>query len=197
MREGLFGRVVAAAALNAAVAACLLLTAIGCHAKSPMSRLGIDEENSQLRQIDGVITTASSKKVGGAGAEIVAACATEPFINARKGLIVTETGLNEDVLDLRDRTSYKAVPFGLNEALRLETLLRDLTTAPSHSKHSAQQMQCIGEFADHIQSLTDPLVEADREQKQLDVSAFNNAAKEAQQEMELDEKAVQPSPGTH
>ena len=43
---------------------------------------------------------------------------------AKKGLIVSETGMHEDVFTLRDRVSYGAIGYGLNEALRLESLLR-------------------------------------------------------------------------
>ena len=66
------------------------------------------------------VAEASAKKVGGAAAAIAAACAKEPYANASNGLIVAETGLHEDVFDLRDRVSYQAVPFGLGEAQRLE-----------------------------------------------------------------------------
>lgn len=139
----------------------------------------------------------SAKKVGGAAGSIVTACAKEPFANASKGLIVAETGLNEDVFDLRDHTTYRAVPFGLNEALRLQGLLLKEIDASGHARYQPEQIACIQQFAAHFKSLTDPLVEADAEQKQLDVSAFDKASQEAEQEAEQqinqEQKAITPA----
>lgn len=163
-----------------------LLLLAGCRTK------GAEAGSSEtLAQRPTNVAEASAQKVGGAAATIAAACARQPFENVRIGLIVAETGLREDVFELRDRASYKAVPFGLAEAERLEALLRK-----AGRSDPAAQAVCIGAFADHLQALTDPLVEADRVQRQLDVSAFNDAAKEADQQTEQEEKALrQPASG--
>jgi hypothetical protein len=143
-----------------------------------------------MAQTQSDVAEASAEKVGGAAAAIASACAKEPYENARIGLIVAETGLHEDVFDLRDRVSYKAVPFGLGEAQRLEVLLQKAGTGLP-----AEQAACIAAFAGHLKTLTDPLVEADTVQRQLDLSAFNNASKEADQETEQEEKALGQSAG--
>jgi hypothetical protein len=46
------------------------------------------------------------------------------------------------------------------------------------------------QFADHLKKLTDPLVEEARSEKEIDRSAFNNAEKEAQQELKLDDPQI-------
>jgi hypothetical protein len=108
-------------------------------------------------------------------AEIVTECEKQSYETARKGLIVSQTGLHEDVFALRDRVSYAGIGYGLDEALRLETLLR----AEANAGHSKEQAGCIEEFADHFERLSDPLVEADKRQRELDASAFRDATKEA------------------
>jgi len=177
------GCVRARVALAASMMGFLMLA--GCHAKGRGA--GTSELMAQT-QTD--VAEASAEKVGGAAAAIASACAKEPYENARIGLIVAETGLHEDVFDLRDRFSYKAVPFSLDEAQRLETLLRKAGTSDP-----AKQAACIAAFSDLFKALTDPLVEADTVQKQLDLSAFNNASKEADQETEQEEKALGQSAG--
>lgn len=112
-------------------------------------------------------------------AAITEECAKQSYETARKGLIVSETGLHEDVFALRDRVSYGAIGYGLDEALRLESLLDSEATRQEHSR---EQVSCIREFAEHLETLTDPLVEADERQKELSVSAFQDAAKEAQEQ---------------
>lgn len=169
----------------------LLIPIGGCHASAPDR--GSSEPAMQAGRVD--TAQASTKKIATAGVAIVSACAKVPFANAGKGLIVAETGLHEDVFDLRDRASYQAVPFGLYEAQRLETLLQKEAGAPGHSQYPAEQADCIRQFADHLQTLTDPLVEADTEQKQLDLSAFNKASKEAAQETEQEEKSMESHSG--
>ncbi len=109
-------------------------------------------------------------------AAIVTECEKQSYETARKGLIVSETGLHEDVFALRDRVSYAGDGYGLSEALRLEALLR---AEVQSARHPADQASCIDEFADHLESLSDPLVEADERQKELDASAFRDATKEA------------------
>jgi hypothetical protein len=164
----------------------------GCHEKK-LSDLELSRPSMQTNAAD--LAGASAKKVGGAGAAVVSACKIETYANASKGLVVSETGLREDVLDLRDRISYKGVPFDLQETERLEALLRKEIDVPRITNYSADQAECIRQFADHMQTLIEPLVEADAEQKQLDVSAFDNASKEAQQEIEQEEKAMQQAAG--
>ena len=110
---------------------------------------------------------------------IVSVCEKQSYETASKGLIVSEIGLHEDVFVLRDRVSYAGVGYGLDEAQRLEDLLR---AEAKVAGHPALQADCIETFAEHLETLSDPLVEADERMKQLDVSAFNDAAKEAQEQ---------------
>lgn len=112
-------------------------------------------------------------------AAIVAECEKQSYETARKGLIVSETGLHEDVFVLRDRVTYVGVGYQLDEAQRLEDLLR---AEAKVAGHPADQAQCIEEFAEHLETLSDPLVEADERRKELDASAFTDAAKEAQEQ---------------
>lgn len=170
----------------------------GCRARRPDS--GASEAAIGAGRVD--TPEASAKKVANAGYAIVSECAKVSFASASKGLIVAEPGLHEDVLDLRDRESYRAVPFGLNEALRLEALLQKESRAPNYTGYSAQQTACIDQFVAHLQSLTSPLVESDAEQKQLDLSAFDKASREAEQEAEQqseqEQKAIEHSgPASH
>jgi hypothetical protein len=126
-------------------------------------------------------------------AEIADECAKQSYETARKGLIVSETGLHEDVFTLRDRISYGAIGYGLDEAMRLETLLR---AESNGGAHPAEQAECIQEFAEHLESVSDPLVERDERLKELDAAAFQDSAKEAQEEAERQvrglEKAAEP-----
>lgn len=171
-----------------AVLAGPLIFAGGCHknnmgAGTKPAEAARSAENPQ----------ASAEKVAAAGVAIVKACGKVSFANASKGLIVSETGLHEDVFDLRDRVSYRPVSFSLNEAQRLEALLQGETEKPGHTDYSAEQTACIGQFVDHFHALTEPLVQDDVEQRQLDVSAFDKASKDAEQETEQEEKALQSS----
>jgi hypothetical protein len=121
----------------------------------------------------------SSKIAAEGSAAIVTECATQSFENASKGLIVSETGLHEDVFALRDRASYAVTAFGLDDALRLEALLE------SDAKAGGQpiaQRSCIEEFEKHLETLTGPMVEQDRLEKQIDTSAFNDSTKQAQEQ---------------
>jgi hypothetical protein len=112
-------------------------------------------------------------------AAIVAECEKQSYETASKGLIMSEVGLHEDVFVLRDRVSYVAVGYQLDEAQRLEELLR---TEVEVGGHPTDQANCIEEFAEHLESLSDPLVEADERRKELDVSALTDAAKEDQEQ---------------
>jgi len=139
--------------------------------------------------------------VASAGVAIISECARVSFANVKEGLIVAEPGLHEDLFDLRDRASYRAVPFGLNETLRLEELLQRESATPEHPDYSAEQAKCIDQFLAHLRALTEPLVEADAEQKQLDLSAFDKASREAEQEAEQqseqEQKAMEHSGSTN
>jgi hypothetical protein len=110
-------------------------------------------------------------------AEIAVECEKQSYENASKGLIVSQTGLHEDVFALRDRVSYGAIGYSLDEAIRLEALLQADAKAAGLP---AEQARCLQSFAEHLETLSDPLVEAEERLKELDVSAFNDAAKEAQ-----------------
>jgi hypothetical protein len=113
--------------------------------------------------------------------EITEECAKQSYETAKKGLIISEIGLHEDVFMLRDLVSYGAIGYSLDEALRLESLLRD---EASGAKHSAEEAACIERFAEHLESLSDPLVEGDERLRELDASAFQDAAKEAERQTE-------------
>lgn len=173
--------------------AAICLAATGC--RSPRHEVQLSDAAIEAGRVD--TPQASAQKVANAGVAIVSACATQPYDNASKGLIVGEPGLDEDVLDLRDRNSLRAIPFGLGEIERLTSLLEKETSIVGHPAYPAQQIACIQQFSLHLRDLTQPLVQANEVQKQLDVSAFNKAAKEAQQETEeqtqQEEKAIQSS----
>jgi hypothetical protein len=128
-------------------------------------------------------------------ATIVAECEKQSYETARKGLIVSETGLHEDVFVLRERVSYTSVGYGLDEAQRLEDLLR---AEAKVAGHPADQANCIEAFAEHLETLSDPLVEADERRKELDASAFTDAAKQAQEQADkkLGEAAGSVEPRT-
>ena len=168
----------------------ILTSTAGCHAN--VRGMGEGTSEPMARTGSTASPQASAEKIAEAGVAIVSACGKVSFANASKGLIVSETGLHEDVFDLRDRSTYRPVPFGLEEARRLEALLKNEAGKTAHSQYSAEQTACIGEFADHFQTLTEPLAESDAEQKQLDISAFNKASKDAEQETEQDDKAMDP-----
>ena len=67
-----------------------------------------------------------------ASAEIVAECEKQSYETASKGLIVSETGLHEDVFVLRDRVSVWGIGYRLDEAQRLEDLLRAEAKVAGH-----------------------------------------------------------------
>jgi hypothetical protein len=124
-------------------------------------------------------------------AAIVAECEKQSYDTARKGLIVSETGLHEDVFVLRDRVSYAGVGYGLDEAQRLEELLR---AEAKGGGHPAGQAECIEAFAEHLETLSDPLIEADERLRALDASAFADAAKRAQEQADKKLRDADRSP---
>jgi hypothetical protein len=116
--------------------------------------------------------------------DITMACAHQTFANARTGLIAHVTGMHEDVFELRDRMTLATIAFGLQEAQRLESLLRAEAKAPGRE---AGQAGCVQQFAEYFETLTDPMVESNEIQKQLDASAFNDSSKHAQEELEKEQ----------
>jgi hypothetical protein len=158
---------------RAVIAAAVLIVIVGCNGRR-------QSEGSTLL---GRISNSGRARVAAPGelaekgrAEIVTECEKQSYETARKGLIVSETGLHEDVFALRDRVSYAGLSYRLDEALRLEALLQAEASAAGHLQ---EQARCIEEFAAHFETLSGPLVEADERQKELDASAFRDSTKEA------------------
>ena len=112
-------------------------------------------------------------------AEITEECAKQSYKTASKGLIVSETGLHEDVFALRDRVSYGEIAYRLDEALQLESSLR---AEADGLGRPTDQTKCVREFAEHLETLTDPLIDADETQRELDMSAFKDSVKESEQQ---------------
>ncbi|MEI9980373.1 MAG: hypothetical protein WDN23_15485 [Edaphobacter sp.] len=114
-------------------------------------------------------------------AEIVEGCGKQSYDLMSKGLIVSETGLHEDVFVLRDRMTLGGIGYSLDEALRLES---QLNAEAKGGAHPAEQSECIAKFAAHLETLSSPLVEGDQRLKELDASAFVDSAKEAEKQAE-------------
>jgi hypothetical protein len=155
----------------------LSILVAGCHAGQPSGSATLLERISRVGHSRGASKPGELAEKG--KATIVAECEKQSYETARKGLIVSETGLHEDVFVLRERVSYTGVGYGLDEAQSLEDLLRAEAKAAGHP---ADQADCIEAFAEHLATLSDPLVEADERRKELDASAFTDAAKEAQEQ---------------
>jgi hypothetical protein len=170
----------------------VLVLVAGCHARRQSDDPTLLERISHARH-----SNAAPPKPGELAergrAEIADECAKQSYDTARKGLIVSETGLHEDVFTLRDRVSYGAIGYDLDEALRLEAVLR---AEAKVGEHSAAQADCIQEFAEHLETVSDPLVEGDQRLKELDASAFQDSAKEAeeqaQKQLRQTEKIAEP-----
>jgi hypothetical protein len=122
---------------------------------------------------------------------IATACQHESYANASTGLIVEEAGLHEDVFSLRNRDAVTPTAYDLEQALRLEDLLRAQANVTGRS---AKQAACMDAFAQHFGTLTDVLVEADKVQKELDLSAFKEAAKEAEEDDQAETPAHKSEP---
>lgn len=165
----------------------LLLLIAGCHAGQPSGDTTLLERISHVGQR---IPPRPGELAEKGKAAIVTECEKQSYEAARKGLIVSETGLHEDVFALRDRVSYAGVGYGLDEAQRLEDLLRAESRVAGHP---ADQANCIEAFAEHLETLSDPLVEADERRKELDASAFTDAAKEAQEQADKKLREVERS----
>jgi hypothetical protein len=156
----------------------VLVLGAGCHARRP------GDDPTLLERISRAGHSNVAPPKPGALAErgrveITDECAKQSYETARKGLIVSETGLHEDVFTLRDRVSYGAIGYDLDEALRLEAVLR---AEAKIGEHSTEQADCIQEFAEHLETVSDQLVEADERMKELDASAFQDSAKEAEEQ---------------
>jgi hypothetical protein len=154
-------------------AAAVLIFVAGCRS----------EQQNDVATLLGRISNAGRARVVTPGelaakgrAAILTECDKQSYETALKGLIVSETGLHEDVFALRDRLSYAGEGYSLDEALRLEALLQ---TEAKTAGRPQEQASCIRKFADHLETLSDPLVEADERQKELDASAFRDSTKEA------------------
>ena len=120
-------------------------------------------------------------------AAITEECGKQSYETAKKGLLVSETGLHEDVFVLRDRVTYAGIGYGLDEALRLESLLEAEVKVGGYP---ADQASCIAKFAAQLETVSDPLVEEDARQKELDASAFSDSEQKAEQEAE---RALRPA----
>jgi hypothetical protein len=154
----------------------VLILVAGCHSRQQSGDATLLERISRVGHSN--VTAPKAGELAEKGrAEIAVECEKQSYENASKGLIVSQTGLHEDVFALRDRVSYGAIGYSLDEAIRLEALLQADAKTPALP---AEQARCLQSFAEHLETLSDPLVEADERLKELDVSAFNDAAKEAQ-----------------
>lgn len=157
---------------------CLVLLVAGCRTRKSGDR-------SLLERLESAGHRQASPKPGELAekgrAEITDECAKQSFETASKGLIVSEIGLHEDVFMLRDLVSYGSIGYSLDEALRLESMLR---AEVGRQTRPAEQAACIERFAEHLEALSDPLVEGDQRLKELDATAFKDAAKEADRQTE-------------
>jgi len=157
----------------ALLSAGLSMAVVGCHSR---------KEAPALNQT-GVASSAAL--ADNAAAVISAVCTRQSYATARVGLIAGATGLREDVFELRDPVSYKVVPYRLGATVRLEKLLRQSAGAPGRP---SAQADCMRQFADYFESLAVPLVDAAKDEKDIDISAFRQAQKEAQQEIRTEEQ---------
>jgi hypothetical protein len=124
-------------------------------------------------------------------ATIRATCGQQSFENARNGLIVSQTGLHEDVFALRSGTSYASIVFNLDDALLLEDVLRNEL---KENQQPIEQWKCVQQFEGYLETLTDPMVEQDKLAKELDATAFKDSTREAQEELrrEKENEALAP-----
>ncbi len=162
----------------------LLVLVVGCRGKDRLRERRLYDRIAQRDGKNGAQVVPGKMAAAGT-VTITDHCAHETYANASKGLIVEEAGLHEDVFSLRDRESLAPNAYTLSEALRLEAMLRAEAGAAGHSK---AQDECIGAFAQHLATLTDALIQADKIQKEMDVSAYNDASKQAREQEEQMEK---------
>jgi hypothetical protein len=168
-----------------------LLLVGGCHGGRSGDTSILERIAHAARSRKGVPAAGELAEKGRAA--ITEECAKQSYKTASKGLIVSETGLHEDVFALRDRVSYGEDAYRLDEALQLESLLH---VEADGLGHPTDQTVCVREFAEHLETLTDPLIEADERQRELDMSAFKDSVKEAEQQADRRlsgaEKATEP-----
>jgi hypothetical protein len=176
---GLGAGIIRRGALGAWVAGMLVLVA-GCHVSRSTGSETLMDRIARVGSLRGQEVKPGVLAEEGRAA-ISNQCEKQSYETASKGLFASEIGLHEDVFALRNRISYGEIAYGLDEALRLESLLKAEANDPTHSK---DQGDCIREFAEHMESLTDPMVEADMRQKELDVSAYKDSAREAEEQAE-------------
>lgn len=150
----------------------LSITVLGCHAKKS------SQGGTETAQPAGTLA------IKGAAA-VAAVCTRQSYATAKTGLIAGETGLREDVFELRDPVSYTIIPYRLSETVHLEALLRQAAAAPGRPE---AQTKCMQDFADHLKTLSDPLVEQANDEKTVDGLAFKDAEKEAQQEIDTEQQ---------
>jgi hypothetical protein len=124
-------------------------------------------------------------------ATVLAGCEKQSFENARNGMIASQTGLHEDVFALRTRTSYASFAFGLDDALKLEDVLRKELKV---NRLPGEQMECVQQFEGYLETLTDPIVEQDKLAKELDASAFKDSTNEAQEELKREKETEALAP---
>ena len=167
-----------------------LLLLSGCNAGQGLRSSTLYQRIARRGHLDSSPRAVPGRMAAAGDEEIAAECEHESYANASKGLIVGETGLHEDVFALRDRESFVANAYRMEEALRLEALLREQAKAAGHS---AEQADCMVKFADHLQTLTDALTQADKLHQELDVSAFNNSKKQAEEQLEKRQREIEQS----
>jgi hypothetical protein len=158
---------------------CLVLLISGCHPREKSDRTLL-ARLSRVGHLKGEQPKPGVLAERGRG-DITDECAKQSYETASKGLIVSEIGLHEDVFMLRDRVTYGAIGYNLDETLRLVSMLR---AEAGVQTYPAEQRSCIEHFAEHLESLSDPLVEADERLKELDTSAFKDSSKEAEKQAE-------------
>jgi hypothetical protein len=168
----------------------LLILLAGCRAKDRIHESKLYDRISPGGRLDTAAQT-PGKMAAVSGDTITAECAHETYANASKGLIVGEAGLHEDVFALRDRASLAANAYSLSEALLLEDLLRAEAKVPAHS---AAQADCIDEFAENFGTLTDALLQADKAQREMDLSAFEDSTKQAADQLQKNQHENEQPP---
>ena len=124
-------------------------------------------------------------------AAITETCGKQSFENVRNGLIVSQTGLHEDIFGMRSRTSYVSMEFSLDDTLRLEDVLQKEL---DQSQQPAAERECVQQFVGYLETLTDPMVEQEKLVKDLDAEAFKDSTREAQEELKREQQKPPPAP---
>jgi len=137
-----------------------------------------------------IATLGPNHLVAEGSAAITETCGKQSFENARNGLIVSQTGLHEDMFALRSRTLYASIAFGLDDALKLEDMLRKEL---KENQQATAERQCVQQFEEYLETLSDPMVEQDRLAKDQDAAAFKDSTREAQEELKREQAAPAPS----